>query len=104
MSLEDDDEYWGEADDDWEPVDAEARSTYGSCRLTYADFRTGLDYDAVHALMWTPSTDVDDWRYRGRSGVLGYWHQLKQMMWGDHEDQCAEIRRRIEDRGNLTPF
>ena len=39
--------------------------------ISYDQFRTGLSYAVVYEMLW-------DRKYKRRSGVLGYWRQLKK--------------------------
>jgi len=36
-------------------------------------------------MMWSVDPDPRTWRYKGRSGVLGFWHELKLQMWEPYE-------------------
>lgn len=58
------------------------------CGTTYRDFRTGFTFGCVSEMMWSPSEDAEQWRNRRRHGVLGYWKQLKQDLWGQHLREC----------------
>jgi hypothetical protein len=51
------------------------------CKITYADFRTGLTYQMVYDMIKTR-------KWKRRHGVLGYWHQLKQSMFEQHKKEC----------------
>ncbi len=44
--------------------------------LTYDEFRTGLRYADVYHLIYGR-------KHKRRRGVLGYWRELKQKMFGD---------------------
>ena len=35
-------------------------------------------------MLYTGSDDPADWRYKGKSGVLGYWKELKTDMYKDY--------------------
>lgn len=48
---------------------------------SYNEFRTGLTYRDVYAMLWSPSPDPSTWKYKRRSTVLGFWHQLKQQLY-----------------------
>ncbi len=52
--------------------------------VPYEKYKTGLTYDDVYNKLWRDSDDPADWRYKGPSGVLGYWHELKQEMYDDY--------------------
>lgn len=60
-------------------------------RAEYDRFRTGLRYRDVYRMLWSPSQDSRDWRYKRRGTVLGLWRQLKLEMW-------AELHRREDER------
>lgn len=58
------------------------------CGVQYKDFRTGFSFGGVQEMMWSPSENSEEWRSKRRSGVLGYWMQLKQDMWRGHQREC----------------
>ena len=58
------------------------------CGLAYADFRTGLTYQEVHAELWVASDDPSQWKYKRRHTVLGRWRMIKQTMWEEHLNYC----------------
>ncbi len=58
------------------------------CGLTYAEMRTGYTYRDVFQMLWSPSEDSQNWKYKGRHMVLGKWHQLKQDQWRMHLGEC----------------
>jgi len=60
------------------------------CGLEYRDLDTGLDYQAVFDLLWVADNDPQLWRHKGRHSVLGLWHEIKQSMWADHVEMCAD--------------
>lgn len=60
------------------------------CGQRYADFRTGLTFGNVRAMMFTASEDRKDWRQKRRRCVLGYWHELKREMYLLHHQHCEE--------------
>lgn len=64
-------------------------STFGARRgdPEYDRFRTGLTYRDVHQMLYTHDPDSSKWRYRRRGTVLGFWHQLKQQLWHQVQDQ-----------------
>jgi hypothetical protein len=49
--------------------------------VSYEDFRTGLTFREVRAMLWVSSSDPRDWRYKRRRTVLGHWRALKQQMY-----------------------
>lgn len=59
------------------------------CGLNYRTMVTGYTFAQVRSEMWSGSADPHDWRYRRRGGVLGYWHQIKRMLWEHHVAQCV---------------
>lgn len=61
------------------------------CGMRYADLRTGLTYQDVHAMLWVSSEDSKDWVYRRRGTVLGKWHQIKQELWDRHVYGCKQV-------------
>jgi hypothetical protein len=67
------------------------------CGRTYSDFRTGLTYGEVQRSMWSSDSDPATWRYKGRSGVLGYWRELKQGLWASHVAECAHYAQEYPD-------
>ena len=56
------------------------------CGLAYHDFRTGLTFKDVREMLWTPGPPP--WRQKRRRSVLGFWHQIKQIQWSQHIDEC----------------
>ncbi len=54
--------------------------------MTYHQFRTGLTYREVYHMLWSPSDDPKDWRYKSRGVILGFWHQLKMQLWARYQD------------------
>ena len=57
--------------------------------VPYEKFTTGMTYEDVYAELFTNSDDPNDWRYKGRSGVLGYWKELKEKMYAEYRRQFA---------------
>lgn len=79
--------------------------------IAYADFRTGRTYREIYDEMRSHSEDRSTWRYRGRSGVLGYWRQLKLQMYAlvqaDYDARLAAWqagRRPRRARAALPPL
>lgn len=48
--------------------------------ITYEEFRTGLTYGQVYALIYQR-------RYKRRHGVLGAWREIKQYMYREYVEQ-----------------
>jgi len=73
------------------------------CGLTYTNFRTGLDYSAVYAMMWSALEDPQYWRNKSKHGVLGYWREIKKRMWAEHLEWCkpSDI---TEDYSGFTEY
>lgn len=59
------------------------------CGARYRALRTRLTYRDVYELLWSPSPDPSQWRYKRRNTVLGLWHQLKLALWEEHLHGCA---------------
>lgn len=38
-------------------------------------------------MLWSPSDNPKDWRYKRRRTVLGFWHQLKKEMYEQYLDR-----------------
>jgi len=55
--------------------------------VPYKEFRTGLTFGQVRAMLWSPSDDPRTWRHKRRRTVLGLWHQLKLEMYSRYEDE-----------------
>lgn len=55
----------------------------------YDHFRTGLTYREVYQMLWSPSANPADWRYKRRATVLGFWHQLKQQLYARMVDDAG---------------
>ena len=73
-------------------LSAMGRKTSGRTRptaptLPYSEFRTGLSFEEVRRMLWTPSENPRDWRYKRRATVLGLWHQLKEQLYGRYLDE-----------------
>jgi hypothetical protein len=52
--------------------------------VTYRQFRTGLDFATVRAMLWVASDDRSTWKHKSRGVVLWHWRQLKQAMWAEY--------------------
>lgn len=61
------------------------------CGCTYDAFRTGLSFAVVRSLMRVSDDDPRRWRQKRRSGVLGFWHELKVQLWYSHLGDCGAI-------------
>jgi hypothetical protein len=59
----------------------------------YDRFRTGLTYQDVWQMLWSPDPDPKNWRRKSKGVVLSLWRQLKEDMWAE--------RCRREDAGEL---
>lgn len=60
-----------------------------SCGIRYRNFRTGLTYGDVWLMFWTPQdAPRDEWKYKSRGVVLGKWHEIKQLFWNQHKEEC----------------
>jgi hypothetical protein len=55
--------------------------------ITFAEFRTGLTFADVRAMMWMNTDNAAEWKYKRRGTVLGYWRDLKLKMWDQY---CAQ--------------
>lgn len=60
------------------------------CGARYDEFRTGLSFADVRAMMRSASDNPADWRQKRRNSVLGFWHELKLMMWEQAHGACRE--------------
>ena len=60
------------------------------CGLRYDDFTTGMTFKEVRNLIiaigWC--TKKNKIKHGRRSGVLGYWHELKLQFWDQHVGMC----------------
>lgn len=59
------------------------------CGLLYEEMSTGLTFAEVRQLMHVNSDNPEEWVYKRRNGVLGYWRMLKLEMWKEHVEACA---------------
>lgn len=62
------------------------------CGMKYDAFRTGLDFETVRNDIIAIGTDrkTGKTKYGRRRGVLGFWHELKLMMWDQHVGECTD--------------
>lgn len=60
------------------------------CKLKYKNLRTGLCYDEVYQMLWRSAEDPNEWRYKRRNTILGFWHSIKQEYWEQHKKLCEE--------------
>lgn len=74
-----------------------------TCGVRYGDFRTGLTYREVYIMLMDNSDDPQEWKYKRRATVLGYWFGLKQEMWKMHQWEC-EQQLLFERAQNEVPF
>ncbi len=49
--------------------------------VRYDDFKTGLTYQDVYAMLWVDSDDSSTWARKSRGAVLRLWGKLKADMW-----------------------
>lgn len=49
--------------------------------VRYEDFKTGLTYQDVYAMLWVDSEDSSTWARKSRGAVLRLWGKLKADMW-----------------------
>lgn len=70
-----------------------------TCGAKYRDLRTGLTWRDVWLFFWN-ATDAprEEWKRKSRGVILGRWFQIKQELWKQHRDECAE-QRRFEEEG-----
>lgn len=63
----------------------EAEAEAGGLRQvpSYEEFRTGLTFRQVRAMLWVQSNDPKDWKYKRRNTVLGLWRQIKREMYAE---------------------
>jgi hypothetical protein len=66
--------------------------TCPGCGLAYDDFRTGLSFIQVRRDIISIGTDrkTGKTKYGRRHGTLGYWHELKMMLWDAHVGECTD--------------
>ena len=66
-----------------------------ACGLRYDDMRTGLTFKDVRNLIITIGfcTKMGHVKNGRRSGVLGYWHELKRSYWAQHLGLCEQAMR-----------
>lgn len=59
-------------------------------------FSTGLTFTEVRRTIIAIGTDkkTGKTKYGRRNGVLGYMHELKQIMWKAHVAECREFHER----------
>jgi len=69
-----------------------------TCGTTYGAFRTGFTWRDVWLFFWTPQdAPPDEWKRKSRGVILGRWFEIKQSMWKQHVEECAE-QRAFEER------
>jgi hypothetical protein len=56
----------------------------------YDDFKTGDTYQTIYEMMWVNDPDYKKWRYKGTSGILGKWKEIKGKLWLGHLKECEE--------------
>lgn len=67
-----------------------SNDTCNDCGLKYQAMRTGHTYQDIYTMLWSGSDEPRTWRYKGRSAVLGYWHQIKKEIWEYHLEMCEQ--------------
>lgn len=75
--------------------------------MEYHELRTGMTYRDVYAMLWSGSDNPEDWRYKRRHTVLGFWHELKLSMWQEHLYMCekqAEYEAEQAEDEDEVPF
>lgn len=62
------------------------------CRLAYDTFTTGMTWKQVRNDIIAIGIDrkTGKTKYGRRHGVLGYWHELKMMLWDQHVGECTD--------------
>ncbi len=60
------------------------------CGCAYEDFKTGLTFRAVRAMLWDqPDPNRPNWyRQKRRSAVLGLWREMKIGLFRMHHGYC----------------
>jgi hypothetical protein len=75
------------------------------CGITYGEFRTGMSYADVFAMLWSLNEDSSTWMYKRRRTVLGKWHQIKMSWWKHHIEQgCMEMGLPAEEYKDPPAF
>ncbi len=71
------------------------------CGQKYDDLRTGLDFTEVRQMIITIGTDrkTGKTKYGRRSGTLGYWHELKLLLWDQHIGECESAAKQSRRTG-----
>lgn len=62
--------------------------------MTYAQFRTGLCYRDVFAMLWVDNPDRTTWKHKSRGVVLWHWSQINRAMW---DEFCARNPEAVTD-------
>jgi hypothetical protein len=75
-----------------------ASTTSSEVPLDYGDFRTGLTFADVKAMLWSGDPDPSTWRYRRRHTVLGHWRQIKQQLYAEYLERWEQDRERHRRR------
>ncbi len=62
------------------------------CLLKYDDFRAGLSWTQVRRDIIAIGFDNrrQKTKYGRRNGTLGFWHELKMMLWDQHVGECED--------------
>lgn len=66
------------------------------CGLAYDKFSTGMTFKQVRNDIIAIGTDrkTGKTKYGRRGGTLGYWHELKMLMWDQHVGECTDAAER----------
>jgi hypothetical protein len=64
------------------------------CGLCYDDFRTGMTFEQVRRDIIAIKVDrkTGKTKYGRRHGTLGYWHELKMLLWDQHVGECTDAK------------
>lgn len=62
-----------------------------TCGCDYEAFRTGLTFGDVRRMMWRGDSDPSTWRQKRRRSVLGFWRELKLMLWDAAHGGCDAV-------------
>jgi len=63
--------------------------------MLYEQFRCAYlkTYQDVYRSLMDCSDNPEDWKYKRRHTILGYWHMIKLEEWAHHKVDCAEAAR-----------
>jgi len=74
------------------------------CGLLYEEFHTGESYQTIYDLMWVNDPDYRKWRYKGLSGILGKWKEIKESLWRGHLRECEQYNDWLLSGGEGEPI